>query len=431
MTTRMRCSILAFAGLVASALLSGCGGSSSTTIPATATVFYAHTAVLSNFSTVLTTGYNAFGQLGNGNKDTQASLIPVVGLRRVGGVATGADHTVAFANESSVYAWGSNYLGQIGSAKDTSGVNAYSSTPVRVPLYSGAVSAIAAGGFHSLVVAGSNSTVYAWGYNAYGQLGDGTFTNRTVPVAVQVAADSSPMTRIAAIAGGGAHSLALTDTKTVYAWGDNIYGQCGVDPTGVNQTYLNRAVLVQDETGTTLQNIDHIAAGGSTSYALGQDSSGNQLLWAWGYNGGGQLGVPTSAALFSSHPRSIDISFKGANTITSIAAGVDHLLMLLSDHSVWAIGFNRFAQLGNNDKNTADSSVAVHVVGPDGITPLARVTKIMAAGNQSFALAPTQSDPTSPLVWYGWGDNGFGQLGNPISTSSIGYLLLPVIVRGF
>jgi len=438
--------LLACAGLCALLLLSGCGGSSNTTIPATTSIFYAHTAIFKNNSTALTTGYNAFGQLGQGNLDSFAVATAVPNLGPINGIAAGGDHTVsfAFANHSTVSAWGSNYHGQIGSTIATTGTSAYSSTPVRVSLHQdagpwpagqGLVSGVAAGWFHSLAIV--DGTVFSWGYGAYGQLGprklDTSLADNAIPY--QVLINGAPLNNITQVAAGGGTSYALRSDGNVYSWGDNTYGQLGRAPIN-GLLYDSTPTLVKDATLATLTNVLQIAAAGSNAYAIVADDShvpGQGTVWAWGYNGMGQLGkspldiaatgtTPAVAATLSSTFAVQIFNADGTPLIAKkIVPGLDHVLALLPNNTVVAWGFNEYGQLGNGDLATANSFVPVTVVTALSGPALAGVTDIAAFGNSSLALVAG--------VWYGWGDNGFGQLGNPVSTHSLAKLFNPVLVQ--
>jgi hypothetical protein len=138
-------------------------------------------------------------------------------------------------------------------------------------------SAVAGGGEHSLALK-NDGTVWAWGHNVYGQLGDGSTTTRLTPVRV------SGLTQVIAIAAGEGHSLALKSDGTVRAWGHNVYGQLGDGIT----TNSSSPVTVSGLTGV----ISAIAAGGGHSLALKSDGT---VVWAWGYNAYGQLGNNTTA----------------------------------------------------------------------------------------------------------------------------------------
>ena len=432
--------------------LAGCGSSNNNTIPSVATVFYSHSLVFRNNS-AMTVGYNGFGQLGDGTLVTRSIATFVPGLGHLVGGSAGGEHTLVFGNNSSVMAWGYNLYGQLGSAAvSTTGTAAYSPLPVKVPLH-GIVTAVAAGGFHSLAVA--NGVAYGWGYNGYGQVGDGTFVNQLVPVPVKnglggTPLGSAPQAAVTQVAAGGSHSLALLGDGTVWVWGYNQWGQLGIDPTSINGVYcqfprqVSQVDAVAPANNGPLSNIEQIAAAGSNSYALENDRDvtgaiTGQTLWAWGYNGMGQLGQDPVSVPYSFQPvKLFTVSGVGAATpiIKKFAVGTDHVLLLMGASSstsasgtwtVSALGFNGLGQLGNNV--IINSFTPVPVLGPGTATtnpPLTGVTDIAAFGHSS--LAKVGSGVGS---WYGWGDNGSGQLGNPISTTSLGYLLIPATLQGY
>ncbi|MEA2314890.1 MAG: hypothetical protein QOI03_1582, partial [Solirubrobacteraceae bacterium] len=201
-------------------------------------------------------GYNAWGQLGNGNGtfyETDEFHLPywlpapvcapsTAGecpsgpyLNEVSAISARGAHDLALLSNGTVAAWGENASGQLGDGTHT-GPNACvyrfgfpheeleevrpcSPTPVGVSGLSG-VGAIAAGGAHSLALM-SSGTVMAWGNNGNGQLGGGGTTNSDVPVAV------SGLSGVTAISAGDGYSLALLGNGTVMAWGENQYGQLG------------------------------------------------------------------------------------------------------------------------------------------------------------------------------------------------------------
>lgn len=439
MKSNKRAGLFLCAGLFTVALLSGCGNSGNTgVIPAVESIFYAHTAVLfGNHSTLYTTGYNGFGQLGNGTLTSQAVMAPISVPGKVNRFALGADHTMAFAfaNVSSIYVWGANLHGQLGStAIPITGTTAYQASPLKLPLH-GHVTEIAAGGLHSLAVV--DGKVQSWGYNGLGQLGDLTRTDRAVPVPVidQLNGVALPATKVAA---GGDFSIALSPVGTVYGWGNNFYGQAGVDPTAINAaavTVSPTLVSFRNFSSITpvgpLTGVTQIAAGGSTAYAL----TGDGKVWAWGYNGQGRLGLnpadPANVSSAAAVQVRIPASFLPNNaTVIKISAGLRHVLALLSNNTVLAWGFNEFAQLGNNsviDTFPFQGNILANTFVPAQVLDatsavMAGVTDIFAFGNASMAL--------SGGVWYGWGDNGFGQLGNPVDTTAVAYKLKPVKVLG-
>jgi alpha-tubulin suppressor-like RCC1 family protein len=384
-------------------LLAACGSKSSstpTTIPNAETIYYAHNLVFRN-STTLSTGYNAFGQLGSGNLGNRTAPGPLNNYYPFSGFATGGNHSLAFFNNSTVRSWGTNGLGRLGVGNITT---THSEVPVATVNISG-VTAVAAGALHSLALK-NDGTVWAWGSNDAGQLGvESTFTpdgysNKPLRSGISV-----PLADVSAIAASGMHSLALKKDGTVWAWGYNVKGQIGAPDTTV-ALFIPLAVTFNPSIIVT-----GIAAGGASSYAVAADGS----LWAWGNNENGQLGNNTTVA--SSVPVQV-LTAPGAplSGVIKAAGGLQHGLALKNDGTVWAWGYNHFGQLGQTGADaTKDMTVAVKVSGLDGLF----VTDIRAFGSSSMAKVGG--------VWYVWGDNTYGQLG----TGTNGTVLSPVKMSGF
>ena len=236
---------------------------------------------------VYATGYNAFGQLGNNSltqKEVPGKVTKTNGTGYLTGavaIAAGAEHSLALINDGTLRSWGDNSNGQLGNGTKTN-----SKVPVQVSGLTGlTVTDIAAGGFHSLAVT-STGAVWSWGFNSDGQLGNGTATDSSSPVQVSGIGGVYGAVSVA-VAGGGLHSLALTNAGAVWSWGWNNYGQLGINSTTESEV----PVQVEDSTGTTfLTGVTAIAAGEWHSLAL--TSTG--AVWAWGYNGNGELGNGTT-----------------------------------------------------------------------------------------------------------------------------------------
>jgi len=341
-----------------------------------------HSLALKADGTVWAWGGNYSGQLGDGTI-TQQRLTPVqvrgpggVGfLTDVAAIAAGFGHSLALKADGAVWAWGRNDQGQLGD-----GTTGQRLTPVQVRGPDGKdflanVAALAAGSSHSLALK-ADGTVWAWGSNFVGQLGDGTITQRLTPVQVRGPGGVDFLTDVAAIAAGSRHSLALKADGTAWAWGANNSGQLG-DGTTTNRF---TPVQVRGPGGVDfLTDVAAIAARQIHSLALKADGA----VWAWGDNSSGQLGDGTT----TNRVTPVQVLGPGGvgflTDVAAIAAGQLHSLALKADGAVWAWGFNSSGQLG--DGTTTRRLTPVQVLGPGGVGFLTDVAAI--AGGFSHSLA--------------------------------------------
>ncbi len=194
-------------------------------------------------------------------------------------VAAGYDHSVALKDDGTVWTWGRNHYGQLGDGN--SGIDQFMTFPVRVlgPTGEGFLSgttAIEAGWVHSVALR-NDGTVWTWGRNLYGQLGDGT--NADSPLPVQVVSPDL----IGEIGSGYQHTTALDGTHFAWTWGKNEYGQLG-DGTEIDR---NAPVRVKSPDGAGhMTGLIKITAGWDHTVALKYDGT----VWTWGRNTSGQLG---------------------------------------------------------------------------------------------------------------------------------------------
>jgi alpha-tubulin suppressor-like RCC1 family protein len=319
---------------------------------------------------------------------------------------SGNDLVLVWANNRAL-AWGLNASGQLG---DNTGNNRLLPVPVTATgvLAGKTLMAIAVGGAHSLALC-SDSTVAAWGYNYYGQLGDQSTANRLIPVAVK-SASFTPLYRktVIAVAAGSHHSLALCSDGTVAAWGSNTYGELGTSAPSPGGPYV--PVQVSTNSGSALygKTVVGIAAGGMHNLALCSDGT----VAAWGYNSFGQLGDNGASGLQSTLPVVVDTSTNSplnGKTVVAIAAGYYHSLALCSDGTVAAWGYNYAGQLG--DSTTTSRSVPVAVNTTSGSALYGRTIVAIAAG-YIYSLALSTDG-----ILAAWGDNFYGQLGDNTTTA--------------
>ncbi|MEQ1744372.1 MAG: T9SS type A sorting domain-containing protein [Saprospiraceae bacterium] len=239
-------------------------------------------------------------------------------------VVAGGRHSLAICSDSTVRAWGYNGFGQLGD-----GTMQEKHTGVPVPGLAG-VAQVAGGLFHSLFVK-SDGTVWSCGRNVLGPLGNGTNVNSPTVVPV------TGLTDIVEAAGGGEHSLFVKNDGTVWACGANASGQLG-DGTNVNK---NTAVPVGGLVG-----IVQAAAGAEFSLFLKNDGT----VWACGHNGYGQYGNGTNTS------SKVPVQVPGLADIVQVSAGEWHSVFVKRDGTVFSAGRNQYGQLGDGtttDKNTA------------------------------------------------------------------------------
>jgi alpha-tubulin suppressor-like RCC1 family protein len=299
-----------------------------------------HTCALTRAGGVKCWGDNEHGQLGDGTHTGRSTPVSVSGLASgVSAIATGGSHTCAVTTSGGVKCWGYNSFGQLGNGTTTD-----RSTPANVSGLASGVSAITAGGSHTCALTASGG-VKCWGNNGDGELGDGTTTERHTPV--DVLGLTSAVSAIAA-SDNGWHTCALTVSAGVKCWGDNEHGQLG------DGTTTNRSTPV-DVSGLT-NGVSATAPGYLHTCAL--TVSGG--VKCWGYNSRGQLGDGTHTR------RSTPVDVSGlARGVSAIAAGGDepggHTCALTASGGVRCWGLNDLGELG--DATTRDRSTPVGVVG--------------------------------------------------------------------
>jgi alpha-tubulin suppressor-like RCC1 family protein len=302
-------------------------------------------------------------------------------------ISCGGNHSIFLCNNGKPMACGDNAYGQLGDGTSTD-----KSIPVQITSLSGIIT-VAAGSNHSLFLK-NDGTVWSCGSNNYGQLGDGTTTNKSTPVQIP------SLSGIVAIAAGYYHSLFLRNDGTVWACGRNNYGQLG------DGTTIDKSIPVQI---SSLSGIVDIAAGYGHSLFLRNDGT----VWACGYNVYGQLGDGTTTN------KSNPVQISSLSGIVAIAIGGGHSLFLKNNGTVWACGWNSYGQLGDGTTNNKSTPVQ--------ISSLSGITAIAAGHVHSLFL---KNDGT---VW-SCGDNIWGQLGDgtsgisankstPVQVSSISGIL--------
>ena len=300
----------------------------------------AHTIALDMNGTVRVWGIAFSGQFGNGtNAGSSSTPLLVPGLSNIIAISANTNYSLALKADGTVWAWGDCLTGELGNG--TSGPFCQSNVPVQV-LGLPHIIAIAAGGYHALALA-EDGTVYAWGNNLVGQLGDGTinpgqFGDPPVPNDRSIAAIVPGLANVIAISAGDYFSVALSADGSVLAWGSNNSGQLG------DGTTTDRLV----PTATLMTDAVSISAHAGHMLSLKQDGT----AWSWGFGLYGQLGTGTN------ENSSVPVVIPGLSAIAEVCAGGVMSMARDGYGRVWTWGSNSFSgQLG--DGTTNDSNVPV------------------------------------------------------------------------
>jgi len=270
-------------------------------------------------------------------------------------VCCGGNHMAYIKSDGSLWLWGWNDCGQIGD-----GSTYFKKFPVKV--MDDAVQ-VSTGDLHTLAIK-SDGSLWAWGDNKAGQLGDGTELRRTYPVKI--------MDDVTQVAAGKSYSLAIKSDGSLWAWGINTTGQLG-----------NGTKIMTSNPVKILDDVIKISTGGWHALAIKSDGS----LWAWGSNRYGQLGNNTRIQQLR--------PVKVADDFVQVSAGEWHNSGIKADGSLWTWGYNGIGQLGIN--NRVNKYLPVKIMD--------NIVQTSCGGSHTVAI------DSEGYVWT-WGRNADGQLGN-------------------
>ena len=361
-------------------------------------------SISANSYSVKSWGSNRYGALGNGTSGgasctcggpncCENAFVTVLNSVNFIAASTGSDHSLLLKNDNTVWAFGYNYYNQLGDGTFTN-----KSVPTQIPNLSN-VKATSCGAAFSLFLK-NDGTVWACGYNYDGELGDGTNVDKHVPTQIP------SLSNIIAIAGGEKHSLFLKSDGTVWACGWNLYGQLG------NGTTVNKNIPTQI---TGLSNIVAIGAGIYHSLFVKNDGT----TWSCGRNDKGQLGDGTSANI-----KLLPSQITTLSNIKDVKGGASHSLFLDNNGSVWACGWNVVGQLG--DATVIDKTTPIQ------LNTISNVAEISCGTYHSLFLKNNGK-------LYSTGANTYGQLGlgdyaerdNPVILETLCSIYIPLAVNEY
>jgi alpha-tubulin suppressor-like RCC1 family protein len=344
-----------------------------------------HTMVLMTDGTLYATGFNGYGQLGlglvdNPNKNVLTQVTSIPGT--ISNVFCGLNHTIVLMTDGTLYVTGQNNLGQLGLGNNNN-------TNIFLPVTSitGTISNISCGETHTMVLM-TDGTLYATGYNGYGQLGLGLVGNT----------NKNSLTRVSYITGktisnvfcGGHHTMVLINDRTLYATGRNNFGQLGLG----NNTDTNNLTRVSYITGKTISNV---FCGEGHTMVLKTD----RTLYATGNNGNGQLGFGLNDTSKNSLTQ---VPYIAGKTISNISCGGKHTMVLMTDGTLYATGYNEYGQLGLGNNNNTNSLTQV-----TSITGI--ISNVSCGGYHTMVLMFDGK-------LYATGSNNNGQLGLGLNDTS-------------
>lgn len=318
-------------------------------------------------------GANGSGQLGDETTDDKSSPVQTIcGGSNWVDVACGYYTAIAIKNDGTLWSWGDNNHGSIGDETTDD-----KSSPVQTICGGNNWAKVASGCYwdHNFAIK-TDGTLWGWGYNSNGELGCGDTDNRSSPIQTIVGG-----TDWLKVSSGGRHTAAIKTDGSLWVWGDNDYGQLGDNTTDPVSSPI--------QTITGGYNWVNLACGERFMAAI----KDNGTLWMWGQNGDGQLG------LNDTDDRSSPIqTFIGGTDWKKVSCGNNHIAVIKNDGTLWTWGDNSDGQLGTGDTDDRSSPVQTVCGGSNW--------KHVSCGQNNTAAI--KNDGT---LWV-WGYNSNGELGD-------------------
>lgn len=368
------------ASILVMASLSGCGGGGSSE-PANApsvrpTGFVAvaagatHSVAIKADGSLWTWGCSTYGDACDKTAATSQAptRLDATSAQAYAAVSSGEFHNLALKADGSLWAWGKNENGQLGN-----GTNVDETRPTRVG--QGVYQQVSAGGAHSAAI-DRDGGLWTWGQNTYGQLGDGGSDATSEPKQIMVG------TQFKAVAAGPYHTAAIDTAGNLWTWGGNGSGQLGDGSNLTRPTPQHIDVL---DTGLASLKFKQVSVGPTNTAAITEGGD----LYVWGWNGYGQVGDGSGADQWT------PVKIAGAG-YTHVSMNEWHGLAVKQDGSLWAWGSNCCGQIGNEPRADAPTPLQVGVPG----------TYRNAVAGRWHSVALGQDG-----LLRVWGDNSYDQLG--------------------
>jgi len=348
-------------------------------------------------------GNNYSGKLGDSSLDSHSS--PVKIMNSVVSVSSGTNHTLAIRSDGSLWSWGGDYRGSRRPGVDVMSYTRH--TPLKIM---DSVVAVAIGWNHTAVIK-TDGSLWTWGWNHRGQLGDGTTTDRRLPEKV--------MDSVVAVAAGSWFTLALKADGSLWGWGQNYFGELGDGTT----TDRHSPIKIMDS-------VVSVSANSNTAMAIKDDGS----LWAWGHNQDGQIGDGTVNIYDDERPvRNVLVDnnkyspVKIMDSVASVSVGGYHSMAIKSDGSLWVWGNNNYGQIGDGTASTMD--VLTVVVDRSKHTPVKIMDSVLDIAGGAYHSMAIKTDGS---LW-SWGSQTGDGTSNisSIPVKTMDGVMLPGLITGF
>ncbi len=333
-----------------------------------------HTCALKDDDSLWCWGDNRYGQLGVG--ENEAQLIPkqVLDPNHWHAVSVGKNHTCAIKADDSLWCWGRNNYGQIGANVDSLHENLYFTPNPVLPKDSW--QEVSSGSFHSCGIQ-TDGSLWCWGNNESGQIGDGTNENRNLPAKIM------PGSKWKKVSAGSDHSCGIQADGSLWCWGNNRFATLG------------DGTLTDREAPTLIdKNNEWVTISAGNYVTCGITKEGK--LWCWGY---GHWGLFSPRQSYATHPKEVIPPKKNLGTWLNVALKKDHICAISSKNHLFCWGLNSSGQIGNGHDYAIRQPVLV-----------AKESDWKDIATSAAQCSHTCGIKSDRSLWC-WGKNSDGQLG--------------------
>ena len=361
---------------------------------------YYHSAIITNEGELFTWGRNEYGQLGDGTLVNQMLPVNITGKfsfttdEKIISVALGYNHSAVLTSFGRLFTWGRNDSGQLGDGSTNDSLIPIDITAKFNLPEDEKIMSVKLGSSQSAVVT-SMGRIFTWGGNVLGQLGDGTYTNRLLPLDITDKFNLNSGEKLIDISLNSFHVIALTSSGRVFTWGGNEFGQLG-DGTTVPQ---NLPIDITSKFKLYGAKIIKVFSGDSHTAAITNDGR----LYIWGYNINGQLGDGTNIDKKTPIEINSKLKLTSGEKVIDVSLGYSFSMALTNYGRVFTWGKNDLGELG--DGTIINKNTPQNITTQMNLAEREEITNISVGSNHSAVRTNTGRI-------FIWGGNSYGQLGD-------------------